>query len=218
MPSIRVAAPLLLSLCTLVATGAAGAPRVVVGTASADGILSWEPERFVGETRYLLEPDAGRPSVRAESRASASGLVREIDVDLRETPVLHWSWRVANLLEGVDERSKGGDDYPARVYILFRTGWLDVVPRSLSYVWSSTQPRGTAWPNAYTDRVVMLAQRDASDPVGTWIDERRDVREDIRRHFGADVDEIKAVAIMTDTDNSASQATAWYGDIWFAAE
>jgi hypothetical protein len=190
-----------------------------VGAASAEGILAWRSETFVGETRYQLDPAAGRPAVRAESVASASGLVREIEVDLEATPVLSWSWKVGNLLEGVDETRKGGDDYPARVYILFSDGrWWDPRPLSLSYVWSSTQVRGSSWPNAYTDRVVMVALRDATDPVGAWVEERRNVREDIRKHFGEEVTTVKAVAIMTDTDNSGQRATAWYGDIVFAAE
>lgn len=202
--------------CSLVAAS----PRTLpVGAASADGILAWQPEKFVGETRYALDPDAGRPAVRADSSASASGLVREIDVDLETTPVLRWSWKVGNLLEGVDETVRSGDDYPARVYVVFSDGrWWDPRPLSLSYVWSSTQARGSSWPNAYTGRVVMVALRDATDAVGTWVEERRNVRDDIRRLFGEEVRTLRAVAIMTDTDNSGQRATAWYGDIAFVAE
>ncbi len=202
--------------CSLVAAS----PRTLpVGAASADGILAWQPEKFVGETRYALDPDAGRPAVRADSSASASGLVREIDVDLEATPVLRWSWKIGNLLEGVDETVRSGDDYPARVYVVFSDGrWWDPRPLSLSYVWSSTQARGSSWPNAYTDRVVMVALRDATDAVGTWVEERRNVRDDIRRLFGEEVRTLRAVAIMTDTDDSGQRATAWYGDIAFVAE
>jgi hypothetical protein len=64
----------------------------------------------------------------------------------------------------------------------------------------------------------MLAVRDPAAPLRTWFQEKRNVREDIRRYFGREVNTIKAVAIMTDTDNSGQQAIAWYGDIWFAAE
>lgn len=219
-PRQPVAAALLLICCGLVAGDAAASrDEVWVGEASADGILAWRPERFVGETRYVFDPDAGRPAVRAESEASASGLVREIDIDLTATPVLRWSWRVGNLLEGVDETRKGGDDYPARVYVVFEDGrWWDPRPLSLTYVWSSSQSRGSTWPNAFTERVIMVAVRDASDPVGAWVEEKRNVREDIRQLFGEEVDSVKAVAIMTDTDNSGQQATAWYGGIAFAPE
>jgi hypothetical protein len=214
------AATLLLIACGLVVGDAlANLALVRVGDASDDGILAWRTERFVGETRYALDPDAGRPAVRADSVASASGLVREIEVDLEATPVLSWSWKVGNLLEGVDETRKEGDDYPARVYVVFEDGrWWDPRPRSLTYVWSSSQPRGSTWPNAFTERVIMVAVRDTSDPLGTWVEERRNVREDIRQLFGEEVTSVKAVAIMTDTDNSGQRATAWYGDIAFAPE
>jgi hypothetical protein len=192
--------------------------EVRVGSATSDGILAWSSRSFDGETRYTVDAKAGRDAIRADSQASASALLRHIDVDLAATPVLHWSWKVGNLLADVDESSKGGDDYPARVYILFRSGGMDPRPFGISYVWSSRQARESAWPNAYTDRVMMVAARDAEDPVGVWVEEKHNVREDIRRHFGKEVNTIKAVAIMTDTDNSGQRATAWYGDISFAVE
>ncbi|MDX1593597.1 MAG: DUF3047 domain-containing protein [Gammaproteobacteria bacterium] len=219
MRHLRPAAALLIWCCgVVIGDAAARVAPLEIGAATADGILSWEVERFVGETRYTLDRDASRPAIRAESDGTASALLREIDVDLSRRPVLEWSWKVGNLLQGVDETTKAGDDYPARVYVLFRTGLFDPRPNSISYVWSSTRPAGTHWPNAFTGRVRMVAVRDAGDPVGTWVEERRNVREDIRKFFGEEVNSVKAVAIMTDTDNSGQQATAWYGDIRFVAE
>lgn len=219
MPHRRIVAALVLLSCgSVVGEGFAVTTELRVGPATGAGILAWEPRRFVGETSYLSDSNEDRNAVRAESRASASALLHEVEVDLTATPLLRWSWKVGNLLHGVDETTKAGDDYPARVYVVFRGSRWDPRPLSLSYVWSSTQARGSSWANAYTDRVVMVAVRDADDPVGAWIAEERNVREDIRRHFGREVNTIDAVAIMTDTDNSGQQSTAWYGDISFAAE
>lgn len=215
----RAAAILLFLWCSAVAVEVVAVPgELRVGPATAAGILAWEPQSFVGETRYRVDPAAGRAAIRADSQASASALLHEVEIDLTATPLLHWSWKVGNLLHGIDETTRAGDDYPARVYILFRGSRWDPRPFSLSYVWSSTQARDSSWANAYTDRVIMVAVRDAHDPVGEWVAEERNVREDIRRHFGREVNTIEAVAIMTDTDDSGQQATAWYGDISFAAE
>ncbi|MES9927398.1 MAG: DUF3047 domain-containing protein, partial [Candidatus Thiodiazotropha sp. 6PDIVS] len=48
--------------------------------------------------------------------------------------------------------------------------------------------------------------------------ERRDIKQDFKTFFGEDVTEIDVVAIMTDTDNTDSTATAWYGDIYFSSD
>jgi hypothetical protein len=219
MPHRRAAASLLFLWCSAVAAEVVAIPgELRVGPATAAGILAWESKSFVGETSYLIDSNEDRNAVRADSQASASALLHEVAIDLTATPLLHWSWKVGNLLHGIDETTRAGDDYPARVYVLFRGSRWDPRPLSLSYVWSSTQPRGSAWANAYTDRVIMVAVRDAHDPVGAWVEEEHNVREDIRRYFGREVNTVEAVAIMTDTDDSGQQATAWYGDISFAAE
>jgi hypothetical protein len=90
--------------------------------------------------------------------------------------------------------------------------------RSLVYVWSSNQPKGSTWDNAFTDNAKVIALESGDADAGRWIREKRDVRADFRRLFGDDVDTLDAVAIMTDTDNSGQSATAWYGDISFVSE
>ena len=136
--------------------------------------------------------------------------------DSTRTPFLRWSWTVDHVLENVDERSKGGDDYPARVYVVVSGGAAFWRTRSVVYVWSSSQPVGSTWHNAYTSNARVIAIR--SGQPGAWQQERRDVRADFRRLFGDDIEALDAVAIMTDTDNSGQSARAWYGDISFSAE
>lgn len=178
----------------------------------------WESKTFKGATDYRFVADPPGPGLRAEARAAASALIHEAPIDLARTPVLRWSWRVENVLSGIDERAKEGDDYPARVYVIFADGPFFWQTRALTYVWSSTQPAGTDWLNAYTERVPMLALRDAAAPRGEWVEERRNVREDIRRLTGIDVLRLDAVAIMTDTDNSGQTAVGWYRDLRFSAD
>ena len=191
--------------------------RIDVARFSRGDLDGWYPKIFSGETRYTLEPGNGRFVLRAESRATASGLYHEMRVDLEETPILNWSWRVDNVLSGNDERSREGDDYPARVYVVFSGGMAFWRARAVNYVWSSHQPVGSTWPNAYTGNARMIAVQSGSTRVGKWVSERRDVRWDYIRQFGRDPGPVAAVAIMTDTDNTGGMATAWYGDIWFSA-
>ncbi len=192
--------------------------RVEVAAFSRGELSPWEPQAFQGRTDYRLVEEGGRRFLRAHARASASGLLRRIRVDLRRTPWLHWSWRVHRLPAVRDERRRDGDDFAARVYVILDGGWAFWRTRSLSLVWSATQAAGAAWPNPYTANVTLLALRGRGDPLGEWRRERLNLAAALARHLGGPVRWIDAVALMTDADDSASEAVADYGDIWFAAD
>lgn len=194
------------------------AQSLVVGEFSAGKLDDWQTQVFEGETDYRIAQDEdGRTALRAVSDAAASGLYREITIDLTETPWLRWSWKVDNILQ-VDERTKAGDDFPARVYVVVSGGALFWRTRSLVYVWSSHQPVGTLWDNPFTGNARHIAVRSGPEQLGRWLEEKRNLREDWRRAFGEDLERIDGVAIMTDTDNSGQAASAWYGDIGFGLE
>jgi len=176
----------------------------------------WRELKFSGATEYTPVDLQGRPAIKAVSDAAASGVYRGIRIDLGKTPILHWNWRVENTLGAVDETRKEGDDYPARIYVMVAHPLFFWKTYALTYVWSSAQPAGTAWPNAYSDGARVIAVRSGDAGLGEWHGEMRDVREDFKRYFGEDVRYTTAVAVMTDTDDTGKQATAYYGDIWFS--
>jgi len=206
-------------LCAMLAlAGTARADVLMVGRFSAGDLSGWETKSFKGETQYRLVEADGQRVLRAESRGTASGRFKRLHVDLARTPILHWRWRVDNILTGIDERTKQGDDYPARIYVVISGGVWFWRTQALNYVWSSYQPPGTSWPNAFTSHAVMLAVESGSAKLGRWVDFRRDVRQDLRCYLGITTGSIDAVAIMTDTDNSGQHAVAYYGDIYFSSE
>jgi hypothetical protein len=196
---------------------AAADEALMIGRFSAGDLRDWQTKSFKDETRYRFDQNSGRRALFADSQGTASGLYREIQVDLNRTPWLNWSWRVDQVLEGVDERGKTGDDYPARVYVVVSGGAAFWNTRSLVYVWSSNQPAGATWNNAFTSNARVMALRSGTRDAGRWVSEKRDIRVDFRQLFGQDIDRIDAVALMTDTDNSGQRAAAWYGDIYFTA-
>lgn len=215
---VIVAALLILGVTGSVWTLAASSvQRIVPVLASAD-VSAWQPWDFSGETRYTPVEIDDRRAVKAVSDSAASGLYRKITIDLNETPVLHWSWRVDNTFGDINERTKEGDDYPARVYVLATHPVYFWRSRALNYVWSSAQPQGSDWPNAYSDNVRVIALRSGATGLGEWRKEQRNVREDFERYFGKDVRYVDAVAFMTDTDNTGRRAVTFYGDLYFAAE
>ena len=192
--------------------------RVDIARFSQGDLSGWQTKVFAGKTSYSMESTNGRTALYANSAATASGLFHKVNVDLNKTPILHWAWKVDNVLTGADERTRAGDDYPARVYVVFSGGIAFWRTRAINYVWSSKQPIDSNWRNAFTGNARMIAVQSGSGRVGEWLEEHRDVRADYRSLFGTEPGNVDAVAIMTDTDNTGTTATAWYGDIWFSAE
>jgi hypothetical protein len=217
-PVLTDAALLLTVLLTVFTTATRAEPgaRYIAGNFSAGDLSDWSEQVFNGNTIYQPATIDGRRALAATSAASASGLHKKVKIDLATTPYLEWSWRSDTVLRGIDETTKAGDDYPVRIYVIFSRGWFFWQTYALCYVWSGGQPVDTAWPNAYTSNTVQLAVQSGEAQLGEWLSYRRDVRADIKRHMGFDVERIDAIAIMTDTDNSAQRANAWYGDIVFS--
>jgi hypothetical protein len=207
----------LLAQVACVAAGHVG-DGVEVGSFSHGSMTGWESRSFKGETGYALvtDPEMRTQVLAATADRSASGRFRKIHVDLEKTPILNWSWKVANILPGIDEMQKSGDDFPARIYVVIERGLLGISSLSLNYVWSSHQPLDRPWKSPYSDQVVLLAADSGSMKLGRWAHHKRDLRADLRSAFGEDIAAIDAVAVMTDTDNSGGAAKAFYGDIWFS--
>ena len=116
----------------------------------------WEQESFSGQTRYETVKLDDQKVLRAVSQGAASGLILAKQIDLLETPYLNWSWRVEEKLPQLDERSKNGDDYAARLYVLIDGGLMAWRTQSLNYVWSSSQDKGEVWDNAYVGSKVKM--------------------------------------------------------------
>ena len=206
--------------------------RAVAGGALPEG---WQPQRFARvdrETRYSLVEDDGVVVVRADSEASASGLIHPLDVDVATHPILGWRWKIANVLRGADLRTKRGDDHPARVYVAFafdpdRASLLERVQyealrlvygeyppsAALNYIWASSGPVGGIVPNPYSDRARMIVVESGDERAGTWREERRDLAADYAAAFGGTPPRIAAIAIMSDSDDTGEAATSWFGDI-----
>ena len=187
-----------------------------IGLFSEGDLRGWEEETFSGHTVYELVQDQHGQSLMAVTSDSASGLFREIRIDLTRTPYLNWSWKIENTYDGNDERSKTGDDYPVRIFVVVSGGIFFWKTKALNYAWSSHQPKQSQWESAVTRNAMMLALRSGEEEAGEWVNEKRNIREDFRAMFGVDVTSIDAIAIMSDSDNTGQSARAYYGDIFFS--
>lgn len=204
----------------------------------APGSDAWQPltfRRVERHTRYTPVIADGKPAFRAESECAASALALSLDATtLDRAPLLRWRWKVETALESRDERSRDGDDFAARVYLLFRfepegASWFERSRRAigerlygaelpgnaLNYVWSTREARGAAWTNPHSEYARMVSLGPAER--GRWREEEVDVVADYRRQFGDDPPELMGLAIMTDSDNTCSRAAALFSGFEFAA-
>ncbi|MCH8568640.1 MAG: DUF3047 domain-containing protein [Balneolales bacterium] len=197
----------------------------------------WEELRFRGinETNYQLVhcEELGKTVVRAESSNSGSGLINRTQIDLREYPLLSWSWKTDSVLEEGDVTKKSGDDYAVRIYVIFdysarNLSWLqrqqvrlarlvygEVPTRAMSYIWDYKSEAGTVVPNPYTNLVKMIVKESGREHEGSWRSYTTDVYQDYIDIYGEEPPRIAAVAIMTDTDDTGSETTSFFGDIVF---
>jgi hypothetical protein len=195
------------------------AEKVTVGDFSNSNLLSWKEKSFSGKTQYALVTLNDTVVLKSESRGTASGLFKNIEVDLNSYPYLNWSWRIENRLTTEDEQVKSGDDYAARVYIIIDGGYFPWRTRALNYVWANNAQKYDVWPNAFAGKnAMMVAIRNKSDSTATWYHEKRNILSDLREILGKEQTTIDAIAIMTDTDNNQDAAVAYYGDIYFSAK
>lgn len=207
------------TLClALLSFSSIAAEPITVANFSQNDLASWEKQVFDGETKYELTTLNNGYVLKASSNGSASGLVKRIRIDLHRTPFINWEWRVENSLYRLNEDVKAGDDFAARVYVVIDGGIFFWRTLALNYVWASSKPSGAMWDNPFTSNAQMLAIESGDENAGQWLIEKRNVRQDLQKAFGRDFRFIDAVAIMTDTDNSGQQATAYYGDIYFTSQ
>jgi len=202
---------LVMLLCA-VSAFAASADTLIIDDFN-DGLnTNWEVKEFKGRTQYSITEQAGENVLMAFSDETASALIFKKDYSLLDYPVLSWRWKVENLLPKGDARTREGDDYSARIYVIF-PHWLFPLTRSINYIWANKLPKGEHIPSSYTGNSVMVAVQSGPENIGQWVTERRNVREDYRKIFGEELRSVGAIAIMTDTDNTRDQARAWYDDL-----
>lgn len=174
-----------------------------------------EQRDFKGRTVYEVVDKDGSRVLRARADGSASGLIFPLRFDPVESPWLEWRWKIEGVIERGDARTRRGDDYAARVYVIF-PHWLPVRTHSINYIWANQLPKDSQLANTYSSNAMMLALQSGNERSGEWVIERRNLVEDYRRLFGDDPPNEAVVAVMTDTDQTGGSAQAWYDEIRIA--
>jgi len=185
---------------------------IELGSFSSSGLSGWSEKSFQGTTEYRIVEEGGEKVLYAKSENSASGLVFETSFDPQQFPILSWRWKVSDTISKGDSRSKAGDDYAARVYVVF-PHWFFPKTKTLNYIWANQLPKNSSQLSVYTGNAMMIAVESGSAKAGEWVTVQRNLLDDYRKAFGEEPAKVGAIAIMTDTDNTGETAEAWYGDI-----
>ena len=181
-------------------------------------IKALEVRKIKGNTTYTLGINENGNYLRAETEGKASGLVKEIKINLLKTPFINITWKVEKDLSGIIENSKKGHDYAARVFVVKKTGISALSNRAINYVFSSNSNVGESWPSPYTKKSIDNVLSTTNNNLNEWVTVKANVKEDFKKHLDLDVKELDGVAIMTDTDNSQMRAITYYQNIFFSEE
>ena len=194
----------------------------------------WKHQAFPGKqtTRYRYDRLDGRDAVFAQSTSAASVLRQVVRVEVAELGHLRFSWKVPALISTASLRDRDLDDAPVRVVLAFegdrskfsaRDAMLSELAHALTgepmpyatlmYVWGNKSASGAVLHNTRTSRIRKLVMESGPGKLGQWLEYERDVRADFEKAFGEPPGALVSIGIMTDTDNTRSMATAWYGPI-----
>jgi hypothetical protein len=207
---------LLFLILLLVCTHAdANENELHLGRFSAKDLTGWK-EQTIGllkpKTTYNLIKDNDKTVLVAHSIKSASGRIYALNLDPKEYPTLKWSWRINHTIKKGDEKSKDGEDFAVRVYVIFPRGFFSKT-RSICYVWANKLPKGEHVASPFTPNIITVAVDSGEELAGHWTFHERNIHDDYRKFFGEEPPRIGGVALMTDTDNTGESAFGYYGDI-----
>jgi hypothetical protein len=187
---------------------------------SAGGMSGWTPESImhIKETSYAVAEDGGVKVIEARCDSSASMVGWAGPVDLKQTPVLSWRWKIEHIYPGLNEKVREGSDFPARIYVVAGKRWMPWTLHTLEYAWANGESKEASWLSPYSGLMgagMIVPVRSGADGQGQWQEQQRDVQADFKKFFNLDIDSIGAVAIMSDCDDSKSTGHAWFGDMHF---
>ena len=181
-------------------------------------IKALKVNKIKGKTTYTLGFNENGNYIRAEAEGKASGLGKELKINLLKTPFINITWKVEKDLPGIIEHSKKGHDYAAREFVIKKTGATALSNRAINYVFSSNNSVGNNWPSPYTKKSIDYVLSTTKEHHDQWITVKANVREHFKKLHDLDVSELTGVAIMTDTDNSKLKAISYYQNIYFSSE
>ena len=170
------------------------------------------------KTLYSIGNNENGSYLKAVAENAASGVGKEIKINLDKTPFINITWKIEKDLKGIKENTKKGHDFAARVFVIKKTGATPLSNRAINYVFSSNSNVGETWPSPYTKKSIDNVLASTKSNLNEWVTVRANVKEDLKKFHDLDVEELSGIAIMADTDNSKLTAISYYQNIFFSSE
>ena len=171
-----------------------------------------------GETTWTLGSNESGNFIKAEAEGVGSGLGKEVLIDLNKTPIINITWKIEKDLSGINENSKKGHDFAARVFVVKKTGSTALSNRAVNYVFSSNNEIGKYWRSPYTKKSIDYVLSTTKQNLNEWVTVKANVKDHFKLLHDLDVNKLNGVAIMTDTDNSKLKAVSYYQNIYFSSQ
>ncbi len=170
------------------------------------------------ETFYTVGSNDNGNFLKAVADNAASGLGKEVKIDLNKTPFINITWKIEKDLPGIKENTKKGHDFAARVFAVKKTGATPLSNRAINYVFSSNNKIGYNSPSPYTKKSIDNVLATTINNLNEWVTVKSNVKEDFKKFHNLDVKKLDGLAIMSDTDNSKKKSIAYYQNIYFSSE
>ena len=170
------------------------------------------------KTLYSVGNNENGNYLKAVAVNAASGVGKEIKINLDKTPFINITWKIEKDLKGIKENTKKGHDFAARVFVIKKTGATPLSNRAINYVFSSNSNVGETWPSPYTKKSIDSVLASTKSNLNEWVTVKANVKEDFKKFHDLDVEELSGIAIMADTDNSKLTAVSYYQNIFFSSE
>jgi|TARA_B100001063_G_scaffold13235_1_gene10282 hypothetical protein len=168
------------------------------------------------KTIYSVGSNENGNFLKAIADNAASGLGKEINIDLNKTPFVNITWKIEKDLQGIKENTKKGHDFAARVFVIKKTGATPLSNRAINYVFSSNSEVGLNSPSPYTKKSIDNVLATTKENLNKWVTVKANVKEDFKRFHNLNVNQLDGLAIMVDTDNSKMKAISYFQNIYFS--
>jgi len=170
------------------------------------------------KTEYSVGSNNNGNYIKAVADNAASGLGKEVKIDLNKTPFINITWKVEKDLSGILENTKKGHDFAARVFVIKKTGATPLSNRAINYVFSSNNDVGFNSPSPYTKKSIDNVLATTKLNLNEWVTVKANVKKDFKKFHNLDVNKLDGLAIMSDTDNSKMKSITYYQNIYFSAD